>query len=148
MHSRQRQLHICSSFSSPRSLQFNPTNMNENVTRGMYSFGIMTFQVLLPTTPLFEEMHPFQFMIAISNNWRPSNPSFFLHFTKSWLKSWQTVGQRILLKDQRQKSYVSNLKKSFPWQKWLGQVCNVSWYSGFFANIFNDILQFIRSIFS
>ena len=63
------------------------TNMNENVTRDMYSFGIMTFQVLLPTTPSFEEMHPFQFMIAISNNWRPSNPSFFLHFTKSWLKS-------------------------------------------------------------
>ena len=87
-------------------------------------------------------------MIAISNNWRPGIPSFFLHFIKSWLKSWQTVGQRILLKDQRQKSYVSNLKKSVPWQKWLDQVCNVSWYSGFFANIFNYILKFIRSIFS
>ena len=122
--------------------------MNENVTCDIYSFAIMIYQVLLPSTPLFEEMHPFQFMIAISNNWRPSNPSFFLHLTKSWLKSWQTVGQRILLKDQRQKSYVRNLKKSFPWQKWLDQVCNVSWYSGFFANIFNDILQFIRSIFS
>ena len=118
------------------------------MTCNIYSFAIMMYQVLLPTIPLFEEMYPFQFMIAISKNWRPSIPSFFLHFIKSWLKSWQTVGQRILLKDQRQKSYVSNLKKSVPWQKWLDQVCNVSWYSGFFANIFNYILKFIRSIFS
>ena len=101
------------------------------MTCDIYSFAIMMYQVLLPTNPLFEEMYLFQFMIAISNNWRPSIPSFFLHFIKSWLKSWQTVGQRILLKDQRQKSYVRNLKKSVPWQKWLDQVCNISWYSDF-----------------
>ena len=81
------------------------------MTCDIYSFAIMMYQVLLPTTPLFEEMYPFQFMIAISNNWRPSIPSFSLHFIKTWLKSWQSVSQRILLKDQRQKSYGSNLKK-------------------------------------
>ena len=42
----------------------------------------MIYQVLFPTTPLFQEMHPFQFMIAISNNWRPNIPSFSSAFYK------------------------------------------------------------------
>ena len=71
-------------FLVPELLQFNPTNMNENKITAcdIYSFTIMMYQVLFPTTPLFEEMHPFQFMIAISNDWRPSIPSFSSAFYK------------------------------------------------------------------
>ena len=71
-------------FLAPELLQFNPTNMNENKTIAcdIYSFAIMMYQVLFPTTPLFEEMHPFQFMVAISSNWRPSVSSFSSAFYK------------------------------------------------------------------
>ena len=52
------------------------------MTCDIYSFAIMMYQVLLRTIPLFEEMYPFQFMIAISKNWRPSIPSFSAFYKK------------------------------------------------------------------
>ena len=52
------------------------------MTCDIYSFAIMMYQVLSPTTPLFQEMHPFQFMTAISSNWRPSISSFSPAFYK------------------------------------------------------------------
>ena len=78
MHTRQRQLPIQSSFLAPELLQFNPTNMNENKTTtcDIYNFALMMYQELFPTTPLFQEINPFQFTIAISHNCRPSILSF------------------------------------------------------------------------
>ena len=63
---------------APELMQFNPDNFQSNRSTAcdIYSFAILMFQVIFPAVPLFEDMHPFQFMMAISKNWRPSIPSF------------------------------------------------------------------------
>ena len=63
---------------APKLMQFNPDTLQSNRSTAcdIYSFAILMFQVIFPTVPLFEGMHPFQFMMAISKNWRPSIPSF------------------------------------------------------------------------
>ena len=60
---------------APELLKFN-TNMNENKTVAcdIYSFAMMMYQVLFPNVPLFEEINPIQFIIAVTNKWRPSIP--------------------------------------------------------------------------
>ena len=56
---------------SPELLKFN-TNRNENkaVACDIYSFAMMMY----PNVPLFEEINPMQFIIAVTNKWRPSIP--------------------------------------------------------------------------
>ena len=60
---------------APELLKFN-SNMNENkaVVCDIYSFAMMMYQVLFPNVPLFEEINPIQFIIAVTNKWRPSIP--------------------------------------------------------------------------
>ena len=60
---------------APELLTFN-TNMNENKTVAcdIYSFAMMMYQVLFPNVPLFDEINPIQFIIAVTNKWRPSIP--------------------------------------------------------------------------
>ena len=60
---------------APELLKFN-SNMNENKTVAcdIYSFAMMMYQVLFPNILLFEEINPIQFIIAVTNTWRPSIP--------------------------------------------------------------------------
>ena len=63
-------------FLAPEMLTFTSGNMNvkKSTACDIYSFGILMYQVLFPTAPLIENMHPVQFFMAIANNWRPSIP--------------------------------------------------------------------------
>ena len=56
---------------APELLKFN-SNMNENktVTCDIYSFAMMIYQVLFPNVPLYEEINPIHFIIAVTNKWR------------------------------------------------------------------------------
>ena len=60
---------------APELLKVN-SNMNENkaIACDIYSFPMMMYQVLFPNVPLFEEINPIQFIIAVTNKWRPSIP--------------------------------------------------------------------------
>ena len=49
-------------------------NKNKTVACDIYSFAMMMYQVLFPNVPLFEEINPMQFIIAVTNKWRPSIP--------------------------------------------------------------------------
>ena len=83
------------------------------MTCDIYSFAIMMYQVLLRTIPLFEEMCPFQFMIAISKNWRPSIPSFSA-FYKKLVEIMTNCWSKDPVERRKAEVFASNLKKSFP----------------------------------
>lgn len=109
-------------FLAPELLQFNPTNMNENKTTAcdIYSFAIMMYQVLFPTTPLFEEMHPFQFMIAISNNWRPSIPSFSSALYKKLVGIMTNCWSNDPVERPKAEFLCTQFKKAFPSTEMIG----------------------------
>ena len=48
--------------------------MKTRVTCDIYSFAMMMYQVLFPNVPLFEEINPIQFIIAVTSKWTPSIP--------------------------------------------------------------------------
>ena len=102
-------------FLGPELPQFNPTNMNENKTtaRDIYSFAIMMYQVLFPTTPLFEETHAFQFMIAISNDWRHTIPSFSSAFYKKLVKIMTNCWSKDPVERPQAKVLCAQFKKAF-----------------------------------
>ena len=73
--SEKNNFNFPAAYLAPEVLKFN-TNMNESktVACGIYSFAVMMNQVLFPNDPLFEEINPIQFIIAVTNKWRPSIP--------------------------------------------------------------------------
>ena len=109
-------------FLAPELLQFNPTNMNENKTIAcdIYSFAIMMYQVLFPTTPLFEEMHPFQFMVAISSNWRPSVSSFSSAFDKKLVEIMTNCWSKDPVERPKAEFLCTQFKEPFPVTEMIG----------------------------
>ena len=96
---------------APEMLHFNSKDMNSNKSTAcdIYSFGILMYQILFPIAPLFEEMHPIQFIIAITNNWRPTIP----HCTKPSYKTFVQIIKSCWSNDPLTRPKSAGLLKQF-----------------------------------